>query len=122
MSDISVNSVLAQIRALSAQAAARPQPGQALNVPQASTAGAGSAQPAAASSGFGSLLGDSLDRVNNAQSEAAKLQRSFELGDPNTDLSSVMVATSKAQVSFRGMVEVRNRLVAAYQDVMNMPI
>jgi len=34
----------------------------------------------------------------------------------------VMLATSKAQVSFRGMVEVRNRLVSAYQDIMNMPL
>lgn len=106
MNEINVNSVLAQIRALGAQAAqTRP-----------------AAKPVAATDNFGSLLKTSVDNVNNAQSDAARLQRAFELGDPNTDLSSVMLATSKAQVSFRGMVEVRNRMVAAYQDIMNMPL
>ena len=107
MSDISVNSVLAQIRALSVQAAAQQQ------------------KPAPAQGGgdgFGSLLKNSIDNVNNAQTEATRQQRAFELGDPNTDLSSVMLATTKAQVQFRSMVEVRNRAVAAYQDIMNMPL
>lgn len=108
MNEIDVNSVLAQIRTLSAQAAGRPP--------------AASAAPAAAGGGFGKLLTESIDRVNGAQNEAARQQRAFELGDPNTDLSSVMLATSKAQVSFRGMVEVRNRLVSAYQEIMNMPL
>jgi flagellar hook-basal body complex protein FliE len=109
MNEINVNSVLAQIRALSAQASA-----------QTTTA-----RPVAAAGGgdsFGSVLKNSIDGVNNAQSEAVQKQRAFELGDPNTDLSSVMLATSKAQVSFRGMVEVRNRMVSAYQDIMNMQI
>jgi flagellar hook-basal body complex protein FliE len=120
MSEISVNSVLAQIRALSAQAAARPQASQVIQ--PAAQAGTDTVASAAGASGFGSLLKDSIGQVNSAQSQAAQLQRSFELGDPNTDLSSVMVATSKAQVSFRGMVEVRNRMVSAYQDIMNMPL
>jgi len=106
MNQIDVNGVLAQIRALSAQTAAQAQP----------------AIPQAGGNSFGSLLKDSIDRVNGAQSDASRQQRAFELGDPNTDLSSVMLATSKAQVSFRGMVEVRNRLVSAYQDIMNMPL
>lgn len=104
MNQIDVNGVLAQIRALSAQTASQPQ---------AAPAGSGN---------FGSLLKDSIDRVNGAQSEASRQQRAFELGDPNTDLSGVMLATTKAQVSFRSMVEVRNRLVSAYQDIMNMPL
>ena len=104
-----VNSVLAQIRALSAQASAQP-------------ASAKPAATTAAGDSFGSLLKNSIDSVNSTQSEAARQQRAFETGDPNTDLSSVMLATSKAQVSFRGMVEVRNRMVSAYQDIMNMQI
>ena len=106
MSEINVNSVLAQIRAFGAQAATQVR----------------SAQPAAGSDSFGDLMKNSIDSVNSAQSEAARQQHYFELGDPNTDLSSVMLATSKAQVSFRGMVEVRNRLVSAYQDIMNMQL
>lgn len=110
MSDLgisSVNSVLAQIRALSAQSAAQPQKTAA--VP-------------AAGEGFGDLMKDAIGKVNNAQGEAAQKQRAFELGDANTDLSSVMLATTKAQVSFRAMVEVRNRVISAYQDIMNMPL
>ena len=48
--------------------------------------------------------------------------RFFELGDPRADLARVMVAMQQSQVAFRATVEVRNRLVQAYQDVMNMPI
>ncbi len=122
MSEINVNSVLAQIRALSAQASVRPPSSQAIGQLGSQAAAQPGADAATGQDGFGSMLKTSIDQVNGAQSEAAKLQRSFELGDPNTDLSSVMVATSKAQVSFRGMVEVRNRMVSAYQDIMNMPL
>jgi flagellar hook-basal body complex protein FliE len=44
------------------------------------------------------------------------------MGDPRADLARVMVAMQQSQVAFRATVEVRNRLVQAYQDVMNMPI
>jgi flagellar hook-basal body complex protein FliE len=107
MNTIDVNSVLAQIRALSAQAQGTPQKTQ---VQQSS------------SGGFGTLVSNSIDQVNGLQQQASTLQNKFEVGDPNTDLSSVMLATSKAQVSFRAMVEVRNRLVSAYQEIMNMQI
>jgi flagellar hook-basal body complex protein FliE len=110
MSEIGINSVLAQIRALSAQATAQQ--------PKTGAAGA----PANAADSFGGLIKDAIGKVNNAQADASAKQRAFELGDPNTDLSSVMLSTTKAQVSFRAMVEVRNRMIAAYQDVMNMPL
>jgi flagellar hook-basal body complex protein FliE len=110
MNSIDVNQVLSQIRALSAQAAAKPiAPPLAANAP-------------VASSGFGDVLKGALTSVNTSQNDANRLQKAFELGDPNTDLASVMLATSKAQVSFKATVEVRNRLVSAYQDIMNMPI
>ena len=107
MNDIGVNQVLAQIRAMSTAAAARP-----------------AAAPAAtaASSGFEDLLKTSIAKVNSTQSESARLQQAFTLGDPNTDLASVMLAGAKAQVSFKAMVETRNRLVNAYQEIMNMPV
>ncbi len=107
MNTIDVNSVLAQIRVLSTQAQ-----GASQKAPVQQSSG----------SGFGTLVSGSIDQVNGLQQQASKLQDKFEMGDPNTDLSSVMLATSKAQVSFRAMVEVRNRLVNAYQEIMNMPI
>jgi len=111
MNAIDVNSVLSQIRAMQAQAGNRP----AAVAPAETSA-------AASTGGFGSLLKSSIDSVAKSQNTAADLQKKFELGDPSTDLASVMLATSKSQVSFKAMVEVRNRMVAAYQDIMNMPL
>ncbi len=113
MNEIDVNRLLNQLRSLNAQAGG-------------AAAAAGGSEAAGATGGasadFGSLLKSSLDSVNRSQTDSQKLQQSFELGDPGTDLSSVMLATSKAQVSFHAAVEVRNRLVSAYQDIMNMPL
>jgi flagellar hook-basal body complex protein FliE len=71
---------------------------------------------------FGQFLSQAVNRVNGAQGEAEQLRRAFELGDPNADLARVMLAGAKAQVAFKGMVEVRNRMVAAYQEIMSMPV
>ena len=60
--------------------------------------------------------------MNDIQQQAGKVSDSFEKGDPQTDLTEVMVALQKAKISFQAMVEVRNKLVVAYQDVMNMQI
>jgi len=109
MNEIGVNNVLAQIRAMQAQAAQRP-------------AAAAPVQPVAQKAGFESLLQNAVNRVNDTQQDSARLQNAFAMGDKNTDLASVMVAGARAQVEFKGMVEVRNRLVSAYQDIMNMPI
>ena len=110
MNTIDVNRVLSQIRSLQSQAANRPA---APIAPEAAQAPSG---------GFGAMLKSSIDSVASSQNGARDLQQKFELGDPNTDLASVMLATSKSQVSFKAMVEVRNRLVSAYQDIMNMPL
>ncbi len=89
---------------------------------QASGAAAARAPAAANPTGFSETLQRAIGSVNSAQKEAGALTRAFELGDPNADLARVMVATQQSQVAFRATVEVRNRLVQAYQDVMNMPI
>ncbi|NGY06918.1 flagellar hook-basal body complex protein FliE [Solimonas terrae] len=109
MNEINVNSVLAQIRSMQAQVAApaRVAPGAATQAPEG---------------GFATVLKTAISEVNGAQNDAAALQKSFALGDPNVELSSVMLAGAKAQVQFKAMTEVRNRLVAAYQDIMNMPL
>ncbi|MCZ6772538.1 MAG: flagellar hook-basal body complex protein FliE [Proteobacteria bacterium] len=71
---------------------------------------------------FGQVLKQALDAVNANQTEAGRMTQSFERGDPGMDLAEVMVAIQKANVSFQAATQVRNRLVAAYQDIMNMPI
>lgn len=81
-------------------------------------------KPSAEISGtdFGQVLKQALDAVNANQTEAGRMTQSFERGDPGMDLAEVMVAIQKANVSFQAATQVRNRLVAAYQDIMNMPI
>lgn len=82
----------------------------------------GDAIGGAGGSGFGQALSHAIDQVSRTQATASQLQTAFELGDPRADLARVMVAMQQSQVAFRATVEVRNRLVQAYQDVMNMPI
>jgi flagellar hook-basal body complex protein FliE len=71
---------------------------------------------------FSSALKNSIDSVNQAQTQATKLAKDFELGKPNVNLQDVMVSMSKANLEFQQMVQVRNRVVSAYNDMMNMQI
>lgn len=128
MSD-AIASVLSQIRSYQAQVGqGMPLPGGAgglggVRGPRG-PGGAGSVGGAADVGGpsFGQTLGDALQNVNRLQSETRELQAAFERGDPKADLARVMVAAQASSVAFRATVEVRNRLVQAYQDVMNMPL
>ncbi|MGJ8669726.1 MAG: flagellar hook-basal body complex protein FliE [Oceanococcus sp.] len=81
------------------------------------------ATPAPQGSGsFADLMADAVGRVNGEQQQAASAANAFASGEPGTDLAEVMMSLNKAQVSFKAMAEVRNRLVSSYQDIMNMPI
>ncbi|SEK69432.1 flagellar hook-basal body complex protein FliE [Nitrosovibrio tenuis] len=71
---------------------------------------------------FGTVLKNSLDQVNNTQQRAAKLARDFEVGEPEANLTEAMIAMQKASLSFNYTLQVRNKLVAAYQEIMNMPV
>ncbi len=84
--------------------------------------GVGGVGNAAQAPGFEQTLNNAIDKVSATQRNAGELQQAFEMGDPRADLARVMVAMQQSQVAFRATVEVRNRLVQAYQDVMNMPI
>jgi flagellar hook-basal body complex protein FliE len=114
MSEVSISSVLSQIRSLREQAASL-KPVAAPGMMQG-------AAPAAKMPAFGDVLKGAIERVNATQGEASRMQQAFELGDPRADLPGVMLAMQKSSVSFRALVEVRNRVVQAYQDVMNMPL
>jgi flagellar hook-basal body complex protein FliE len=72
--------------------------------------------------GFSDLLKNSINDVNNQQADAKSLATAFEQGDKNVELSEVMISMQKANVSFQAMLEVRNKLVNAYQDIMNMQV
>ncbi|MEJ2059031.1 MAG: flagellar hook-basal body complex protein FliE [Gammaproteobacteria bacterium] len=107
MSQVEINQLLAQMRSMAA-AADNAQP---------ATAAPGADKP-----DFGKLLSESIDKVNEAQQHAGNLATSFTQGDPNVELGQVMVALQKASLSFEAMTEVRNKLVSAYQEIMNMQV
>jgi flagellar hook-basal body complex protein FliE len=91
----------------------------------AAAGGSQGARAAAATSkgtDFAALLKHSLDGINGSQVEATRLARDFELGAPDASLNDVMVSIQKANISFQQMVQVRNRLVSAYHDIMNMQV
>jgi flagellar hook-basal body complex protein FliE len=72
--------------------------------------------------GFADLLQQSIASVNDIQQSAGKMTEAFETGAANISLADVMVATQKANVSFQATLQIRNKLVEAYKDVMNMPM
>ena len=88
----------------------------------AATADARPSESTRESQGFAELLKSSLDAVNEAQSTATDMAAALERGEKSASLPEVMIALQKASLSFQAMTEVRNRLVSAYQEIMNMPI
>lgn len=82
------------------------------------------AQGAQAAGGvdFAEVLQGALKDVSAAQQEARGMAQQFSTGDPNVNLQDVMVNLQKASLSFQQMIQVRNKLVTAYQDIMNMPV
>lgn len=84
--------------------------------------GAEPASGATEGADFAALLKASLEQVNGAQQEASSLGKAFEQGDPNANLQDVMVSLQKANISFQTMVQVRNKLVSAYHEVMSMQV
>ena len=74
------------------------------------------------SGGFQNVMTQALHAVNQSQLEAQRLQREVTLDNPTVSLEQTMVAMQKAQVGFQATLQVRNRLVQAYSDIMNMQV
>lgn len=71
---------------------------------------------------FAAELSRSLQRVSAAQNDAAAQARAFQAGEPGVSLNDVMIDMQKASLAFQATVQVRNRLVAAYQEIASMPV
>lgn len=108
---IDAQAVLAQMRLLAAQA-------RGVDMARA----AQPVNPATQSVNFGEVMQNAIEFVNTRQVEANSLADRFERGDKNVDVAQVMVALQKANLSFQAATQVRNKLVSAYQDIMNMPL
>jgi flagellar hook-basal body complex protein FliE len=79
--------------------------------------------PAASEAGsFGTAMAQALQSVSRAQGEAQTLQRELQLDNPSVSLEQTMVAMQKAQIGFQATLQVRNRLVQAYSEIMNMQV
>lgn len=74
-----------------------------------------------AGAGFDVALGDALKSVSQVQSEASSRSAAYERGDTD-DLAGVMIARQKASIAFEATLQVRNRLLGAYKDIMSMPL
>jgi flagellar hook-basal body complex protein FliE len=105
---IEFNRLMLEMRSLQADAMARQKP-----VTSAPETGMPS---------FSDMLGQAVNKVNETQQASNKLATAFEMGTSGVDLTDVMIASQKSSVSFQAMTQVRNKLVQAYQDIMQMPV
>lgn len=96
--------------------------GQALRPVGAAGLRGVSASAAGATQGFGDSLSRALRGVSDELNRADALQKKFQLGDPAVTIEETMVSMQSASLSFQALVQVRNRLVTAYQDIMNMQV
>jgi len=71
---------------------------------------------------FGNLLKDALSSVNDLQQDAGHKKTAFELGDKNVTLAGTMIASQKAGIAFDATVQIRNKFVEAYKEIMSMPV
>ena len=80
-------------------------------------------QPAAVQgAGFQQALTKALGAVSQSQNDANAMQREVQLDNPTVSLEQTMVAMQKAQIGFAATLQVRNRLVQAYSDIMGMQV
>lgn len=72
--------------------------------------------------GFGDSLRNALQAVSEAQLKAQGMQREVQMENPTVSIEETMVAMQKSQIGFQATLHVRNRLVQAYSDIMNMQV
>ena len=106
---IEINRLMLDMRAMQMDAKAQPK-------------SAVQAAPEAGASSFSDMLGNAINKVSETQQASSQLSNAFEIGKSGVDLTDVMIASQKASVSFQALTQVRNKLVQAYQDIMQMPV
>lgn len=109
---IEMNKVLAEMQAL------RQRSGVNLDRPSDSV----KLVPETNKSEFSQMLSNAINNVNDIQQESSRLKKAYEADEPGVNLAQVMIASQKAGIAFQATTQVRNKLVEAYRDVMNMPV
>jgi flagellar hook-basal body complex protein FliE len=119
-----IEAMLTQLRSAASQ---RPQAPSALELQDTSATKVNSSTKldtvqSSTSVNFSDALKSSLDTIQASQNKADALGKSFALGDDSVNLSDVMIAGQKASLSLQTGIQVRNKLVSAYHDIMNMQV
>ncbi|HHL45304.1 MAG TPA: flagellar hook-basal body complex protein FliE [Gammaproteobacteria bacterium] len=104
MNEINTDNLLAQMRVMAAQAQG------------------GTAVEKTAAADFGGLLKQSIDQVNEMQQQSRNAKEAFQAGTSDMSLAEVMLTSEKAGIAFQTVLQVRNKVIQAYQDVINMPL
>lgn len=71
---------------------------------------------------FGDVFSQAINKVNDVQQASSATATAYMSGDKSVDITDVMIASQKSSVAFQAATQVRNKVVEAYKDVMNMPI
>jgi flagellar hook-basal body complex protein FliE len=79
-------------------------------------------EPSQGAVDFAQVFKNQLDQVNSLEKNSQQLSQRFSLGDDSVNLSDVMIATQKSGIAMQASIQVRNKLVMAYNDIMNMSI
>jgi flagellar hook-basal body complex protein FliE len=89
---------------------------------RAATAGTdGGASAPTEAGGFGDAMKTALTQVNSMQAQSTAVTEAYERGEV-TDIAQVMLARQQASIGFEATMQVRNKLLSAYKDIMSMPV
>ena len=116
-----INSVLSEIRNMRSQMMENQRVEQDNNI-RGRMDGSSKVQETSDTPKFSDMLSQAVGSVNELQQTSSDMKTAYEMGDPNMDISRVMIASEKASISFEALTQVRNRVVKAYEDIMNMPV
>lgn len=117
-----INNLLSQMRDMKTMATGGDEIKSRSDIEAALRIGGDNKAAGATAPDFTEMFSSAINAVNETQQTSSALGTAYQQGDPGVSLSQVMVASQKASVSFQALTQVRNKLVEAYQDVMNMPI
>ncbi len=108
--DVKANSLYQEMQSMIGQTRLQPMEPQQL------------AEVNTSASEFSTMLKNAVDGVNNLQLDSRSQQQRFEMGDPSLSLADVMVAKEKSGIAFEATLQVRNKVLEAYKQIMNMPV
>lgn len=114
---VDINRLLQEMRSIKAQS-------QAFTPVQEAQKTSVNGQPLGKVNGpsFTDVFSQAIDKVNDVQQTSGAMANAYIKGDTSIDIADVMIASQKSSIAFQALTQVRNKVVEAYKDVMNMPI